>query len=81
MWNATKIKREQRRLDEMVTSVGLDAQGARDRAGVGQPHDRWERRSHHETPIAAMAEFALLGESAPKGGEPLEDVFGGNWDD
>ena len=38
-------------------------------------------RSHHETPIAAMAEFALLGESAPKGGEPLEDVFGGSWDD
>lgn len=23
MWNATKIKREQRRLDEMVTSVGM----------------------------------------------------------
>lgn len=38
-------------------------------------------RSHHETPIAAIAEYALLGESAPKGSEPLDDVFGGSWDD
>ena len=38
-------------------------------------------RSHHETPIAAMAEFALLGESAPKGGAPLEDGFWGSSDD
>ena len=39
-------------------------------------------RSHHETPIAAIAEYALLGEGAmaPSDGSNLNDVFG-YWDD
>lgn len=38
-------------------------------------------RSHHETPIAAIAEYALLGEGAraPSDGSNLNDVFG-DWD-
>lgn len=38
-------------------------------------------RNHHDTPIAAIAEFALLGESTPMKALPLDDVFGGSWDD
>lgn len=38
-------------------------------------------RNHHETPIAAIAEFALLGEGTPMKALPLDDVFGGSWDD
>ena len=40
MWNATKIKREQRRLDEMVTSVGMPPGWE----PVGRDKKRWVYR-------------------------------------
>lgn len=38
-------------------------------------------RSHHPDPISAITEYTLLGEATPKGTEPLDDVFEGQWDD
>ena len=38
-------------------------------------------RLHHETPIAAIAEYALIGEGTPMKKENVDDVFGGSWDD
>ena len=38
-------------------------------------------RNHHETPIAAIAEYTLIGEKTPMKAPPLDDVFGGTWDD
>lgn len=38
-------------------------------------------RNHHETPIAAIAEYTLIGENTPMKAPPLDDVLGGTWDD
>ena len=38
-------------------------------------------RNHHETPIAAIAEYSLLGESTPMKGVPLDGAFGVTRDD
>ena len=37
-------------------------------------------RNHHPDPIAAIADYSLLGEGAPREKDSLNDVFGG-WDD
>ncbi len=38
-------------------------------------------RNHHDTPIAAIAEYTLIGENTPMKAPPLDDVLGGTWDD
>lgn len=111
MWSSTKIKREQRRLDDMVTNVGMppswEAIG-RDKKGWVY---RWRNgdsfvehrggswfwytgiKTKHftengaftcpvacavacETPIAAIAEYTLIGENTPMKAPLLDDVFG-----
>lgn len=68
MWNSTKIKREQRRLDDMVTNVGMPPSWE----AIGRDKKRWVYR---------WRKGELLGEGTPMKALPLDDVFGGSWDD
>lgn len=94
MLNSTKRKREQRRMDEMVTSVGMPPNWepiGRDKKGAWFREDEWGRRgkemvlngdrAYFDTPIAAIADYQLKGEVEPAKAD-LADVFGGaSWDD